>query len=425
MIEADQSSTNRFENIVIVACNHVSGGVDTFLRTLIRELESRGSRVELFINETYPDKEWFKSRTSDLISVCTFASAYEKRWFVRIGTPRRNASIEKVLGGLRAVSEFVVLPLEIRRMRRTLKIPKKSKILVVNGGYPGSLATIAAALALSKHHRVLMNVHNFASPRRLILWPFDWLMDIRLRQRVKTYIGVSHGCTESLRHRLGNASVQLSTVYNAVERRIASNQPALPRQKSNEHGSLTLGLIGTLEHRKGHMFALELLAHLQSSHSSTKTALKFVGADPFNFKAELETQVNALNLRSKVSFVGYLSVREEVYADIDVVLVPSYAMESFCLVAIEALEQGIPVVASSVGALPEILADLPNCLIVESHDVQDWSDAIFSLVSSREGNLEAITPQKLERFFNATTMAMEYLKIMQRADSTDHSCSAK
>ncbi|HSS49456.1 MAG TPA: glycosyltransferase, partial [Thermoanaerobaculia bacterium] len=53
--------------------------------------------------------------------------------------------------------------------------------------------------------------------------------------------------------------------------------------------------------------------------------------------------------------------RRETFAGIDVLLVPSLGLESFGLVAREALAEGVPVLASRRGALAELFAAGPPC----------------------------------------------------------------
>ncbi|MDL9945186.1 D-inositol-3-phosphate glycosyltransferase [Gordonia sp. ABSL11-1] len=69
----------------------------------------------------------------------------------------------------------------------------------------------------------------------------------------------------------------------------------------------------------------------------------------------------------------------QVYRASDVVAVPSYS-ESFGLVAIEAQACGTPVIAADVGGLSVAVADGRTGLLVDGHDVEDWTAAIGGLL---------------------------------------------
>jgi glycosyltransferase involved in cell wall biosynthesis len=68
-----------------------------------------------------------------------------------------------------------------------------------------------------------------------------------------------------------------------------------------------------------------------------------------------------------VRFLGAVDDAElaDLYRAADVSVVPSRSLEGFGLVVLESLACGTPVVGTTVGGLPEVLADRPGCLAVE------------------------------------------------------------
>jgi D-inositol-3-phosphate glycosyltransferase len=94
---------------------------------------------------------------------------------------------------------------------------------------------------------------------------------------------------------------------------------------------------------------------------------------------DLEELATGLGLDDVVRFVKPVDrpVLAEWYRAADLVVVPSYS-ESFGLVAIEAQACGTPVVAARVGGLPTAVGDAG--VLVDGHDVPDWTDAIEALL---------------------------------------------
>ncbi len=83
-------------------------------------------------------------------------------------------------------------------------------------------------------------------------------------------------------------------------------------------------------------------------------------------------------------FTGYLSGTElaTAYASADIFVFPS-TTDTFGNVILEAQASGLPVVVSDSGGPKELVADKANGLITRSHDVEDFTRAIRTLVTNR------------------------------------------
>jgi glycosyltransferase involved in cell wall biosynthesis len=92
--------------------------------------------------------------------------------------------------------------------------------------------------------------------------------------------------------------------------------------------------------------------------------------------------VHELNLQSSVRFLGQQLAFVEVLRAADAFLLPSET-ESFGLAALEALACGVPVVASRVGGLGEVIKDGESGFLVEKGDVTKMAEAVLRIVSDR------------------------------------------
>jgi len=72
---------------------------------------------------------------------------------------------------------------------------------------------------------------------------------------------------------------------------------------------------------------------------------------------------------------------DEIYDEVDIIAVPSVFPETYSFVAREAIARGVPVLASSVGALEELASY--GCLLLPAGDVEAWTVAIRSLARDR------------------------------------------
>jgi glycosyltransferase involved in cell wall biosynthesis len=97
------------------------------------------------------------------------------------------------------------------------------------------------------------------------------------------------------------------------------------------------------------------------------------------------TRINGV--ADRTIFAGFVDPIEQLYAAADVVVNPVRMSEAFGRVAFEAFAAGKPVVASRVGAIPELLVDGRHALLVEPEDPAALGDAVVRL--ARDADLRA------------------------------------
>ncbi|AFV22942.1 glycosyl transferase, group 1 [Methanolobus psychrophilus R15] len=99
--------------------------------------------------------------------------------------------------------------------------------------------------------------------------------------------------------------------------------------------------------------------------------------------SNLKKLAQKLGLESNITFLGFLSEHDkQVFLhECDVFVIPS-RYETFGIVVLEALEAGIPVVASNVGGIPDILEYGKYGILFNQEDVQDMARCILLLLSN-------------------------------------------
>jgi glycosyltransferase involved in cell wall biosynthesis len=119
------------------------------------------------------------------------------------------------------------------------------------------------------------------------------------------------------------------------------------------------------------------------SKKFSATRLLLVGSNNIGAEkichAELAEFVRGHHLGDKVIFTGHIDDVRPALRAADVFAMPSRS-EGFCYALIEALEAGLPVVASRVGVAPDVIRDGVNGLLVERGDPQQMSDALARLL---------------------------------------------
>jgi UDP-glucose:(heptosyl)LPS alpha-1,3-glucosyltransferase len=163
-------------------------------------------------------------------------------------------------------------------------------------------------------------------------------------------VAVSQGLAEELAAGL-HAETSIDVVPNGVDTTLFSPDPrrrALARRDLGLEEDVLLALfVGGEWQRKGLALALEAVG------KTTAWRLAIVGDGD---QTAFELLADRLGIESRVTFLGRRADVADLYRAADVLLAPS-AYETFSLVVHEAAASGVPVVATSVHGVDELLAD--------------------------------------------------------------------
>jgi glycosyltransferase involved in cell wall biosynthesis len=139
--------------------------------------------------------------------------------------------------------------------------------------------------------------------------------------------------------------------------------------------------VGTLGAIKGVEHLLAAVPEVLSKHPGTSFIL--VGDGPE--RDRYETMVDQRDIRAKVRFVGRVAreATTEWYQQAGLMVVPSLD-EAQGIVVLEAFAHGLPVVASNVGGIPDMVKDGYNGLLVPPGDSAKLAAGICRLLEDRE-----------------------------------------
>jgi len=125
---------------------------------------------------------------------------------------------------------------------------------------------------------------------------------------------------------------------------------------------------------KNHARLVEAFHALQQRHGGQGAHLLFSGERTADFEP-VQRRIDDLGLATRVRHLGYLRYREvlHVLAMAEAMVFPS-TFEGFGLPALEAMQCGVPVLASRCTAIPEVCGDA--AILVEPGDTRAWAGAM-------------------------------------------------
>lgn len=154
---------------------------------------------------------------------------------------------------------------------------------------------------------------------------------------------------------------------------------ASERRRTSEGGGVTVLFVGSVQHRKGLDVLVDAVAACRSREFRVIVAGD-TGKDPA-YVEDLRARIAAAGLASRVRLTGRLDAAalEECWREADVFVLPS-RMEGYGMVVAEAMQRGLPVIASAAGALPEIVVSERTGLLVAPGSPEALAAALDRLV---------------------------------------------
>ncbi len=170
-------------------------------------------------------------------------------------------------------------------------------------------------------------------------------------------------------------------IWNAVEKNEAFDIDSLELRK--KHGisedELLIGCFGRLSPEKGQSYLLKALASLRQEG---QPAISLIVAGDGPDKAALLCSASRYGLDKKVFFVGHQRELRNYFRAIDLLILPSLS-EGLPNVVLEAMSNAVPVIATSVGAVPQIIIDGVTGWLVPPGNVAHLTEKISLVLENR------------------------------------------
>jgi len=139
--------------------------------------------------------------------------------------------------------------------------------------------------------------------------------------------------------------------------------------------------VGRLSQEKAHIDLLRAVKILVATHSEINARLVIVGDGPE--RGTLDGAAASLGIQDRVVFTGQARNVGVYYAAADVLVNPSHS-EGSPYVLLEAMTAGLPIVATEVGGVPEMVENNKTALLVPAGDPQTMAEAIARMLSDEQ-----------------------------------------
>lgn len=159
-----------------------------------------------------------------------------------------------------------------------------------------------------------------------------------------------------------------------------SPQDYVPMQRAANDGTFNVLCVGRLAPAKGQRILIDACRHLRDEERDIRLVLVGTGPD----EQALKDYSIAQGLEGMIEFAGALN-QDEVkarYANADAFALASFA-EGIPVVLMEAMASGVPVVATRITGIPELIRDGQDGLLVAPSDTDALSGALARLMDDK------------------------------------------
>jgi glycosyltransferase involved in cell wall biosynthesis len=160
---------------------------------------------------------------------------------------------------------------------------------------------------------------------------------------------------------------------------VEDERRALREKLGADEGTRLVLAVGRFSREKGHADLVRSFAAMLESQPVLNVRLVMVGEGPE--RERVESEARAAGVLGRVVFAGHTANVRPYYAAADVLALPSHS-EGSPNVLLEAMAAGLPVVATTVGGVPEIATDEENALLVPAHDTAAFAAALGRLLTN-------------------------------------------
>ncbi len=247
--------------------------------------------------------------------------------------------------------------------------------------------------------------------RRVQHGPRATAANLRMYGRASAIVPVSAAIAQSMR-RL-NANFQLTVVPDASSELVANAQAVQTIRNRFPAQTLVGNVAALVDSHKGQLQIIDIARRLERSHPDINFLLVGGGEDEARLRA---TAAGLGNLH----FIGHVNNVGDYLAAFDIFFYPS-RHEGLGSVLLDAMDFGLPIVATRVGGIPEIVADGVNGLLCDVDDLDAQCAALLQIMNEQSLAEKFSMRNKAQASnYKPMKMAQQYITIYERILGRQH-----
>lgn len=263
-------------------------------------------------------------------------------------------------------------------------------IIHIHGNKAGFIAYFAC---MGKKPKKIITFHNFQrlSKGNMIVKKISSFINRRFSKNANI-IAVSNDLKNQLVETDGFDASSIHVIHNGIDTekfKIDMNSRLNSRKELKiDKNEILVGFIGRFTEQKNPLLFINIADKLINKIVSEKKLrdiekIRFLMVGDGPLKNDVINEIKNKGLTDRFTIINFVEDVRKLYFALDVFIFPS-SFEPFGLVAIEALSCNVPVVASMVGGIPEIIENEKNGLLFKNGDTDDAVTKIINIIMNKD-----------------------------------------
>lgn len=317
--------------------------------------------------------------------------------------------------GLNLGPSIVSVCWSIYKLRKSIQLEKYD--IVVTSMVPPAI--IASWAVKGTQARQVAGLHQVFNKTRDKSWQYKlWVLSAKFNRQIR-YYAITEYVAKKWNSFSNTPPQHVRKIYNSISDDyfdVASDQSCIRKEVGIPEGTKLAIYVGRLAAYKGIDTIFDALFPVLKKQN---LVLLYVGRPDFFVKGtkemlqHIQDRIINEDLGHKVKFLPYRDDIPQLMASSDVLVHPS-RMEGFGLTLVEAMAAGLPIVASNVEAIPEVLSGT-NSLMVQPDDPKSLREMVLVTLNLPAHDLKLCIEKGRSRSknFQSNTRADELLKLFE------------
>ncbi len=304
-------------------------------------------------------------------------------------------------------------------LQKTLKYPKIDNLLDDLDIFWSPHFNFTALSDKVKH---VLTIHDLSFVRYPEFFSYRknlWHKAIDIKEQIKranTLIAVSQHTLHDLEDLYKLKENKARYIYSGVKAKnidfsLEEENSFLAKHKLKKGFIFYIGNIEPRKNLSGLIFAYNLLR--DNNISLVDTQLVIAGSSGWKNKEVYQAQENS-PYRNHIIFTGYVNEKEKeiLFNNAKLLCYPSY-YEGFGFPPLEAMKRGVPVIASNISSLPEVVQKA--AITINPYDINDMAKAMEMIIFEDDLRADLIKEGYLQvSKFSWENTAKEYLELFKK-----------